>query len=319
MRRSQRSLTVWAAALACAAVLAWPAASHGWNGAGHRVIAAIAYRNLDEPTRQKVAEVLRSHPASADLWLNRPVNGPDPALALFGNASVFADEARSEPWRRYGRSAAHYVNFRILADQGNRVDPPLPGENVINSYVAHLKRIRNPRTSDADRALHLSWVFHQEGDIHQPLHAVARFSSAFPQGDRGGNLVIVPDPRGPRPAGGSGGRRSDYEFNLHSYWDGLVATDDRPDAVSAAADALTAEYPRDAFTAELARTEIRDWADESVQVAVKTAYSNLDAAQTRFADLPVGYAADARRAARRRAALAGYRLADELNRLFGQP
>jgi hypothetical protein len=25
------------------------------------------------------------------------------------------------------------------------------------------------------------------GDIHQPLHAVARFSKALPEGDRGGN------------------------------------------------------------------------------------------------------------------------------------
>src|SRR5271166_3506858 len=123
------------------------------------------------------------------------------------NASVFPDDAHSEPWRRYGRSPAHYVNYRILADQGNRVEPPVRGENILNSYVAHLRQIQTPRTPVEDKALHLSWVFHQAGDIHQPLHAVARFSKALPEGDRGGNEVHIPNPRGQ-------GERSN---NLHAY------------------------------------------------------------------------------------------------------
>jgi hypothetical protein len=32
------------------------------------------------------------------------------------------------------------VNYRILTDQGVRVEPPVNGENVLNSYVAHLKQ-----------------------------------------------------------------------------------------------------------------------------------------------------------------------------------
>ena len=57
------------------------------------------------------------------------------------------------------------------------------------------------------------------------------------------------------------------------------------------------------------------------KASIPTAKSdkNLDPAITKFADRPVCYEADARRAARRRAALAGYRLADELKRLFAAP
>jgi len=51
-------------------------------------------------------------------------------------------------------------------------------------------------------------------------------------------------------------------------------------------------------------------------ISLKTVYNNLDPEITNFVDVPVGYDADARRAARRRVALAGYRLADELKRLF---
>jgi hypothetical protein len=59
------------------------------------------------------------------------------------------------------------------------------------------------------------------------------------------------------------------------------------------------------FVNELTKTDIRDWAEESVQISLKTVYNNLDSGITRFVDLPVGYDADARRTARRRVAPAG--------------
>jgi hypothetical protein len=196
------------------------------------------------------------------------------------------------------------VNYRI---QGNNVEPPIRGENILNSYIAHLKQIQNPRTSIEDKALHLSWVFHQAGDIHQPLHAVARFSKALPEGDRGGNEVHIPNPRG----------RGDRTNNLHAYWDDLLGNDQQPAAVEKLADDLIREYPREGFADELAKTNIRDWAEESVEICLKTVYKNLDPAITNFVDLPVGYEADAKRTVRRRVALAGYRLAEELKRLYG--
>jgi hypothetical protein len=289
-------------------IILTPTTSFAWNYAGHRVIASIAYRQLDDQTKRKLAEVLRKHTAYSDFWAKRSSNGPDATLNLLWNASVFPDDARSEPWQRYGRSAAHYVNYRVLTDQGVRVEPPLRGENILNSYVAHLKQIKNPKVSIEDKALHLCWIFHQAGDIHQPLHAVARFSKALPEGDRGGNEVHVANPRGH-------GNRGN---NLHAYWDDLLGNDQEPFAVEKLADELMREYPRQGVADELTKTNIRDWAEESVQISLKTVYKNLDPEITTFADLPVGYEADATRAARRRAALAGYRLADELKRLFGE-
>src|SRR6516162_7550608 len=118
-------------------VLVTPIPAFAWNYTGHRIVASIAYRQLDDQTKQRIAEILKKHPAYADLWVNRPTNGPDKVLNLLWNASVFPDDARSEPWRRYGRSPAHYVNYRILTDQGVRIEAPLRGENILNSYVAH--------------------------------------------------------------------------------------------------------------------------------------------------------------------------------------
>jgi hypothetical protein len=187
-------MRVWSRLFTAVLIILTPTISFAWNYMGHRVIASIAYRQLDDQTKREIAEVLRKHPAYAELWANRPTSGPDEILNLLWNASVFPDDARSEPCRRYGRSQAHFVNYRVRTDQGIRVDPPGKGENILNSYAAHLRQIKNPKVSIEDKALHLSWVFHQVGDIHQPLHAVARFSKALPEGDRGGNEVHVPNP-----------------------------------------------------------------------------------------------------------------------------
>jgi hypothetical protein len=298
--RIQNQLKTFATAIL---VLVTPISAFAWNYTGHRIIASIAYRQLDDQTKQRIGEILKRHPAYADLWVNRPTNGPDEVLNLMWNASVFPDDARSEPWRRYGRSPAHYVNYRILTDQGVRIEPPLRGENILNSYVAHLKRLQNPRIWIEDKALHLSWILHQAGDIHQPLHAVSRFSKALPHGDRGGNEVHVPNPRGNR------------SNNLHAYWDDLLGTDKGPAAIEKLAEELVQQYPRAGFADELTKTNIKDWAEESVQICVNTVYRNLDPEITRFANLPVGYEADAKRAGRRQVALAGYRLTEELKRI----
>jgi len=90
-----------------------------------------------------------------------------------------------------------------------------------------------------------------------------------------------------------------------------------PAAVDRLADDLMREYPRSEFADELTRTNIGQWAEESVRACLTTVYRHLDPNITRFEDKPIGYEADARRAARRRAALAGYRLAVELKLLFG--
>ena len=49
-----------------------------------------------------------------------------------------------------------------------------------------------------------------------------------------------------------------------------------------------------------------------MQISLKTVYNNLGPEITNFAAAPAGYDADALKATRKRVALAGYRLADEL-------
>ena len=91
-----------------------------------------------------------------------------------------------------------------------------------------------------------------------------------------------------------------------------MGTDQNPAAIEKLAEELVKEYPQAGFVNELAKTNIRDWAEESVQISLKTVYNNLDPEITNFVDVPVGYDADARRAARMRVALAAHRFASGL-------
>jgi hypothetical protein len=303
MRRSLRVLNVIVALLS----LLIPTPSFAWNPTGHRVIASIAICNLDDVTRRKVVEVLKKHAAYADLWATRPTNGADEVRNLLWNASIFADDARRPPWDKFNRPKAHYINYRILGDQGNKVEPPLPDENVIDSYVIHLRQFQDPVTPIADKALDLSWILHQAGDIHQPLHSVARFSRALPGGDRGGNEVHLPNPR----AG-----QNEWSNNLHAYWDNLLGNDEDPQTIERLAGELMRENPQANFADDLKKINIREWAEESVRISLEAVYHDLDPEITSFAAVPVGYDSEAQRVARKRIALAGYRLAAELKKLL---
>jgi hypothetical protein len=306
-------------ALATASFALAPGTTFGWNRTGHRAIALIAYRQLDEGTRQKVAELLRKNPAAYDLWTGKKINSDiDPAADAFMHASTFADDVRppSHFSKEFHRPTHHYVDFRYRpGDPENTGREPAPDEeNLLTTYRTRIATLKSnkPGVSAAEKAVALCWIVHQEGDIHQPLHAISRFSNAFPRGDRGGNLVHpFPNPRGWRP----------YSKNLHAYWDDLLGDDDRVktfEDLNERVEVVLSEFPRSAFKpAELKEDDVRAWWLESAEAARESVYRDLDPEVASYEELPVAYEAEAQKLARRRIALAGYRLAEVLNDLFG--
>jgi hypothetical protein len=73
------------------------------------------------------------------------------------------------------------------------------------------RRVLGDKTKPAaERAIHLAWLMHLVGDLHQPLHSSAMFSARTPKGDQGGNLVAV--------------RRGNSVLKLHSYWDDVLGS-----------------------------------------------------------------------------------------------
>jgi len=296
--------------MAALLVLALPAAAFAWNSTGHRVVALIAYKTVDDATKGQVCDILKEHPAAESLWADRDVNSPrDRKASMFLNAATFPDDAKvpSYGFSQYNRRPNHYVNFKLDTD-GN-IGAATGDGNLLLSFQQNLKATRNA-TEAGDRAVALSWVFHQVGDAHQPLHAVARFSDAYPQGDEGGNLVKpFPDPRG-------------KYHELHAYWDDLLGSDhdvDTFDELESIADDIMTEYPAQSFGPDVKKLDIRIWTnDEGGPLARDAVYRPLGIAvdnTTGFRSLPRGYEAAAQAAARKRIALAGYRLAEQLKAL----
>ena len=66
--------------------------------------------------------------------------------------------------------------------------------------------------SEADAlSTSMRFLIHYTGDVHQPLHAMARVDNEFPAGDRGGNSFPV--------------KSLDGANNLHAVWDSVVYGD----------------------------------------------------------------------------------------------
>ena len=77
----------------------------------------------------------------------------------------------------------------------------------MQAFKYNLDRCRNAHTSDRDKALTLCWILHIGGDLPQPLHTTAMFTTALLQGDRGGNAIRLIDSNA---------------MNLHASWDCLA-------------------------------------------------------------------------------------------------
>jgi hypothetical protein len=150
----------------------------------------------------------------------------------------------------------------------------------------------------------LSWLIHLIGDEHMPLHCCSLFSSEFPIGDKGGNSFFI--------------KAAAKGIPLHSFWDGLLGTSGKPQSHLNYAIIIEHEHPRQSL-AELKKAKTpKDCSLESRGIAVEKAYlhgglkggTSKETAQ----ELPEGYTKAAKVVAEKQAALAGYRLADEIQR-----
>jgi hypothetical protein len=184
----------------------------------------------------------------------------------------------------------------------------------------------------ANRAVHVCWLLHCTGDIHQPLHCATLFSNDYLKGDMGGNHCLV--------------KHQGKPINLHAFWDDRLGSFTKSEGPKGAAvyyekvykQLLTNkeilsrdEFNREKFATRLQLPKASQWAEECHAIAVKTAYKDgtlpRHAFLTRFPtpmdnqmapDLEsvAGYADDALRVASEQAALGGYRLSDQLDRYF---
>jgi hypothetical protein len=292
--------------------------AEAWNYSGHCIVAEIAYERLTPQVRARVDRMIRDHPdynriftqGAADVIKDDPAAlarfafvhaAPWPDLIIYNNDNDnrfydelapnaqptpllpgFPDMMRHRAW--------HYFDNGISGD----------GTPVIEQRPPHLmtelpRLVAEIGTADSRQAAYdLPWLEHLAGDVHQPLHLTSRFLKSQPTGDAGGNFVFVQPGR-----------------NLHFVWDDAAAPRDLSyDDIVRYAREITAEYPA-GISLSLDPTV---WAAESFELDKSAVYTFglATGSKERPLILPPGYEERAKRIARQRVALAGYRLAGVL-------
>ena len=298
--------------------LAVPA--HAWNNKGHMTVAYIAYMNLDPAVRKKVDRLLESHPDFQRLteFAGSP-NGQNYRLIIFMNAATWPDSIRKDP-RFYDETDSessptpkidgfpsmkrftrwHYIDFPFTPDHSPLTDPsPV---NALKLLSASRWAINNPSVPVAAQAYFLSWLLHVAGDVHQPLHCTSRFTNELsppenPDGDRGGNGFKITD--FPVPEGNF------TVDNLHSFWDNVLGVKRDLPAISALAAQIMAHHPKPSVIS----TDERRWTNESFGFARTRVYTI-----NQHTTIPPAYFSKAEKLAQQRVALAGYRIAEVLNK-----
>ena len=134
---------------------------------------------------------------------------------------------------------------------------PAPTPNV----QTELQLLSKALAADNDAKLNsydLMWIAHLMGDLHQPLHDVARYSKALPNGDQGGNAVKI------CPSADKCERDE-----LHAYWDALPGSDAPLHVLIAQGKQLDIQAPKLSPGA----TDFAAWGNGSFTLAKQDAYA----------------------------------------------
>lgn len=263
--------------------------SFSWWGLGHMAVADIAYQNLTPSARNKVDQMV------VDFQKVYP------EVNSFQKMSKWPDALYSQQ-KIYLYFHWHFIDIPFSADQ-TPVKKHIFSDNIVKVITQITRSFKDGRvTNGYERARLLALLTHFVGDIHQPLHTVSRFSSAHPDGDRGGNQYVIID--------------KSKQSNLHKLWDsgfGLYDNDNASqEEIRALTNTITATYPR-AYFGERMINELNPdtWTDEGMKNAVNYVYTTPEHKAP-----SIDYWNMGKKVTSEQVALAGYRLAQMLNQLL---
>ena len=305
--------TLWFMGLAFFAFISH---ARAWGDLEHMMVAAIAYDRLTPEVRDKVTLLLRLNPQYA-AWV-ADVLEHEKARIGFLRASRWPDDIKSDSTykqdgeqggnRPSGMNAArnigyadqlmhkywHFVDLPFSPDNTPLVDPPIPNART---QIALLRTTLTDAAASSDlKSYDLVWLIHLVADVHQPLHAISRFDVAHPEGDAGGNGVLVC--RVP----------CHKQEKLHAFWDHVLGI--------SMDTAVAIEKVKQLPAADSALAAIGDeqiWIKESFEAAQAHVYVSPIEVGVGPYEVTDNYVSAARELAGQRLALAGVRLANLLN------
>jgi hypothetical protein len=289
-----------------------------WFGGGHMMVAYIAYRNLAPDTRARVDALLKLNPMYT-AWTQDVAVDQKPLIA-FLKAATWADCIKSancspgyindgdtpkgiDAERQnagYGDKLMHkYWHYIDTPDAAGAPAQDAKAPNAKTQIVLFTQAISSGASDDV-KSYDVVWLEHLVGDIHQPLHAVSRFTKNHPDGDQGGNLVAFCE----KPC----------RDELHAYWDGLLGGNlEVADVVKTGDSLLVNGTPSGADN-----PDPDAWVRESFNLAKTVVYAppigDDNDPIVKLSPRPdANYQTNATALARAQVTLAGYRLAALLN------
>jgi len=287
-------------------------------------VAAAAWKDLTPDVRAKASALLRLNPDYA-VWVGN-VPADDVDMVAFVRAATWPDQIRST-YSEDGSTPKglptevqnigftdcfkhrywHFDDIPFSTDGTPLEDPAQP--NAVTQIRALSAALASPTTTDEIKSYDLAWLLHLVGDIHQPLHATARFTLQSKHGDSGGNAVILCPRRG---------MACSQRFNsLHAFWDDALGTGDSAlgalrmaclKSATAGSHCLPQASP-EAVTVDDPGT----WAQESFQLSRSVVYRRPIGSGKGPYYLTQSYRTKVGSTAEKQVALAGARLAKLLN------
>ncbi len=278
-----------------------------WNAHGHRIVAAIAYAQLNDDQKAGMTDLLTYHPEYLANWkaeyeaLSEPM---ELGAFLMLKASVWPDEIRGEenPNHKFHRPEWHYITYKIQFPRNHETGLPKEEPSVVWAIEHCSERANDPTLTNEVRAMYMAWVIHLIGDVHQPLHCGSLFNELVPKGDAGGNLFYV------NP--GTGGVR------LHSLWDGSLGRSSDLKAAMDQANEIMGTTPKNKVVLNFLPKE---WSMESFRHCLNDVHlkgklpGSLQASDA--PGIPADYISNMETLSAARAAAAGYRLSAVLDGL----
>src|SRR3569832_1551573 len=202
------------AALLVVSPLALGAPAQAWWDEGHMQIAYLAYNHLTPAVKDRADALLKLNPDYPN-WIAGAPAGKE-KLYAFVHAATWADDVKTkadyyedqptdstaEQNVAYGHLKHAYWHFKdtIYSPDGTQPHAPdgtlLPPTKVDAVTQLKLMIAAIPSSSHASEALRsydLTWTLHLVGDLHQPLHAIDRYTAQISDkdGDSGGNEEMV--------------------------------------------------------------------------------------------------------------------------------
>lgn len=297
--------------------------ANAWDDVGHKITAYIAWQRMSPAARENVIKILRAAPEDSQLATFYMSYGAEPEetrkreyfMLVATWADIVRDRAFANRYKKYHKGTWHYddtfwkqVNGKAEALTGFEEG----GEGVPRLFEAE-KTMRDLKSSNAEKAISIAWMMHVGGDLHQPLHTSARVTELEPKGDQGGNLFLL-SPQGVK--------RED-QLNLHWYWDSITGrniplkgeTCER-DYIEPIAKRIMKRHPYSEVQNGLNLGKYDEWQKESFKYNPTDVFSTI----LKRNEMPSAkYKKNAFKIAQLQFALAGYRLGETLNNIFGKP